>query len=260
MIDQKHLIVGTGHGARFVLKLLGCLPDVHTSAIVTRNPKHASYLASLYPHIDIIDVKEVCGTYHSVWLAVPDSCISSYAASLPVKADRWIHLSGASELSLLNPHRDRGVVVWPVISLAAPYSIREVPIVIESAQDDSFIRLIRQTFPNSFPLAYKERLTAHMAAVVANNFVQYIYEVLEEELKNNTIQRELILPIINQTFRRIMDGQLSGSLTGPARRKDSATIGKHFNAIQSEPLKKIYEAITNCILEYYGKKLQGNSR
>ncbi|MFN3951377.1 MAG: DUF2520 domain-containing protein [Thermaurantimonas sp.] len=255
MIDRKHLIVGTGHGARFVLKLLGCLPEVHSADIASRNPKCTSYLARLYPEIDIIDVKEVSGTYHSVWLAVPDSCISYYASSLQVRAERWIHLSGASEISLLNPHQEQGVVVWPVISLAAPYSIKEIPIVIESAQEDSFVQLIIQTFPKSIHLAYKERLTAHMAAVVANNFVQYLYEVLEEELKENTIQRELILPIISQTFSRIMDGQLSGSLTGPARRGDSATIEKHLIAIQSEHLMKVYEAITNCIREYYGKKL-----
>ena len=255
MIDRKHLIVGTGHGARFVLKLLKFLPDAHEVVIATRRPDINNNISSLHPACNITDLSEVHGRFNSVWLAVPDSFISFYASSLRVEAERWIHLSGASEMALLSPHDQCGVVVWPVISLASSYDVKEVPIVIESQKDDSFVHLLTETFPNCLKLGFKERLMTHVAAAIANNLVQFIYEVLDEELKINGIKRDLIKPIIDQTFRRIQEGNLAGSLSGPARRGDFKTIEKHLNAIHSEHLKDIYKVITYCIQASYEKKL-----
>lgn len=256
MIDGRHLIVGTGYAAQFVLRVLSYLfQGKHDVIIISRYPDKNAHVLSQYPNSSITNLQNALGTFDTVWLAVPDSQIAYYATQLQVESDRWIHLSGATEITRLHPHQESGMVVWPIVSLAAPYRLEDVPLVIESWKDDRFAELLLNAFPRSLRLSYSERLVAHMAATVSNNFVHHLHTMLEEELITENINKEILNPIIEQTFERIKQGNLKQSLTGPARRRDHKTIHKHLSILKSNQLREIYQVLTKSIQSLYESKL-----
>ncbi|GCD76806.1 hypothetical protein JCM31826_02880 [Thermaurantimonas aggregans] len=260
MTGGSHLIVGSGNAARFVLKLLDVLFNSDFKAmLVSRSPDTCSVKFKEWKNVTISNHQFHTDTYDAIWLAVPDAFISSYAQSLKADARRWIHLSGATSLEALEPHADKGLVIWPIISLASAYDIRQVPFAIETATHDDFVEVLKLKFTNVIEMPYEKRLAAHMAAVVSNNFAHHLHALLEEELIQQGISRQFLKPIIEQTFQRILAGDLKGSQTGPARRGDLPTIEKHLKTIKSEKLLLLYKTLTQSIQKYYATELQANT-
>lgn len=256
----SHLIVGSGNAARFVLELLKALYQNDFKAVLaSRTPDAVREKFNEWNNLTISGLSALSGVFDAIWLAVPDAHITTYAERVKAESHRWIHLSGATPLQALGPHVQKGLVVWPVISLASPYQIDQVPLVVESATSDDFIQDLKRTFKNIIELSYEKRLATHMAAVVCNNFVHHIHALLEEELGLQEISEKMLHPILKQTFQRILQGDLKGSQTGPARRGDSATVEKHLTIIKSEKLLNVYKFLTQSIQTYYATELQANT-
>lgn len=260
MTGGRHLIVGSGNAARFVLKLLEVLFNCDFKAtLVSRTPDACREKFRDWKNVTISNSQFHSDAYEAIWLSVPDAYISTYAQSIKAVGKRWIHLSGATSLEALKPHTDNGMVIWPVISLASPYDIQQVPLVIETATKDDFVVLLKQKFTNAIEMPYQKRLATHMAAVVSNNFVHHLHALLEEELEHQGISRQLLQPIIEQTSQRILVGELKSSQTGPARRGDQKTIEKHLKTLHNEKLLHLYKTLTQSILTYYAAELQANT-
>lgn len=256
MSRKSHLVVGTGHGARFVVQLLDHLyRDEAQVVIATRHRGNAGQLLSEFPALKVADINAIHGSFQAVWLAVPDGQIAMYAHRLAVEADEWIHISGATPLDALASHAAQGVVVWPVISLASPYRLEEVPIVLETQAFSQIAERIREKLPKSVYMPYHNRLSLHAAAVVSNNFVHHLHALLEDEMQRKHIDREILIPILMQTHARLLEGNLKHSQTGPARRGDDETIEKHLQLIESEHLSELYKFLSQSIQTYYATKL-----
>ena len=64
----------------------------------------------------------------------------------------------------------------------------------------------------------------------------------------NNLDFSLIQPLIKQTMKKISEGDPNQLLTGPAKRKDVQTIQNHLKLIQNSDHKKIYQLISQDIM------------
>lgn len=200
-----------------------------------------------------------------VIIAVSDSAIGSVieefagisdkcgTASLPV----FLHTSGATPIDVFAPLARLGAeygVLYPLMTLSRNKNIdfKHVPMLLEASSDNVRARLdaIATALGSEHYFYDSEyRLKMHVAAVFASNFVNYLLG-----LAFPIVQRDhpLLLPLTLETVRNCYLHTPASTLTGPARRGDMETIGKHLELLGKCGLteqEEIYRLITGKILE-----------
>ena len=106
-----------------------------------------------------------------------------------------------------------------------------------------------QSFADSVAEANdEERRKLHLAAVITNNFSNYIFSLTEQSCADEGIDFKLMIPLLSETVSRMQDHSPAGLQTGPAIRKDASTIEKHRDMLQNYPdLLEVYEFFTDRI-------------
>ena len=89
----------------------------------------------------------------------------------------------------------------------------------------------------------------HAAAVIVNNFTNYLYGVAETFCKEENIDFNLLKPLIKETANRIEDHSPLDVQTGPAKRGDVITLSKHLKLLHDHPkLRVLYTRMTDAIM------------
>ncbi|MBC7587195.1 MAG: DUF2520 domain-containing protein, partial [Chitinophagaceae bacterium] len=95
----------------------------------------------------------------------------------------------------------------------------------------------------------EERLKLHVAAVFACNFVNYMYLQSATYCEKEDIDFSLLQPLIEETANRLRMNHPAEVLTGPAVRKDVATVQKHLTMLKKYPaLHEIYLLLSEKIM------------
>jgi hypothetical protein len=93
------------------------------------------------------------------------------------------------------------------------------------------------------------RLRLHTAAVIVNNFTNYLYSVAEVFCEKEMVDFNLLKPLIKETADRIMDNSPREVQTGPAVRKDITTLDKHLRLLAAHPkVRTLYMRMTDGIM------------
>ena len=75
-----------------------------------------------------------------------------------------------------------------------------------------------------------------------------MYALCDRLLKAQGVPFEVMLPLIDETARKVHELKPQDAQTGPAIRNDKNIIESHLNMLDDEPvLKEIYEMISNSI-------------
>jgi predicted short-subunit dehydrogenase-like oxidoreductase (DUF2520 family) len=99
-----------------------------------------------------------------------------------------------------------------------------------------------------YELTSEQRKYLHIAAVFACNFTNHMYALCDRLLKAQGVPFEVMLPLIDETARKVHELKPQDAQTGPAIRNDKNVIESHLNMLDDEPgLKEIYEMISNSI-------------
>ena len=94
----------------------------------------------------------------------------------------------------------------------------------------------------------KQRKKIHLAAVFACNFTNHMYTIADTILSKNNTDFKLLLPIINQTVKKLNTNKPSKVQTGPAKRKETKIIESHINQISDKKIKELYKLISESII------------
>ena len=77
-----------------------------------------------------------------------------------------------------------------------------------------------------------------------------MYALSAHLLEKNGLPFEAMLPLIDETARKVHDLAPKAAQTGPAIRKDMNVMNKHLDMLSGEPgLKELYEKISKSIQE-----------
>ncbi|NJM94706.1 MAG: DUF2520 domain-containing protein [Cytophagales bacterium] len=104
------------------------------------------------------------------------------------------------------------------------------------------------------PADLEQRRRYHLAAVFASNYTTQMLVMAKEVLDREKLDFDLLKPLVVQSVNKILDIGPEQALTGPAKRRDYATLEAHKELLDfNENLAEIYEQISQYIIEsqYY---------
>jgi len=181
-----------------------------------------------------------------VLLCVPDHVIAEVAATVPIGP--WVaHVSGATHLAALDPHRQR-FSVHPLQTLTrerGPEQLDGAWAAISGATDEGLARarwLADTLGLRAFEVADADRTLYHAAAVIGGNFLVTLHDVAVRLLAEVGAPEEAIVPLMARTIENRFD------LTGPIARGDWTTVEAHLVALaERDPdLVPLYRALAEA--------------
>lgn len=194
-----------------------------------------------------------------LFLAVPDSQIKNLSISLPEGSTVIVHLSGTTMISEIDDKHPNRAVFWPLMSLSSftKANINEIPFCLEASNDLS--KKILKEWSEDLGLRtewcnYEQRLSLHLAAVMSQNFSNHLFHLTYEILAKENLDFELFKPILLETVKQLGTRDPQSYQTGPAIRKDEATIHRHLELLNGSA-KEIYKIISRSIQEENERKL-----
>jgi len=248
-------IIGSGNVAQQLapaLKRSGCT----IAEIYSRNRLNGKPLAKKVKASFISDISKISDTGGVLIIAVKDDAITEVIKKLPnLKNTLVIHTSGATDISVLKKFRNAGVL-WQVQTIQARTKVdfRKVPLVIEGNNKRSEKKL-KQLAQKLSAIVYifnsQQRRVLHLSAVWSNNFVNHLCHLAEQLLKKHRLPYEILGPLILSTAENALKNP-GLAQTGPAKRKDRASMKNHLAILKKEKdLKKLYLLMSESIMKQF---------
>jgi len=124
----------------------------------------------------------------------------------------------------------------------------EIPTFIEAndAKAMGVIRLLAESVSERVrELSSDDRQYLHLAAVFACNFTNHCYAMAAEILEEHGMGFDVMLPLIDETARKVHQLHPLQAQTGPAVRYDENVIRHQAQLLQSHPvMKDLYERMS----------------
>ncbi|HEY2597457.1 MAG TPA: DUF2520 domain-containing protein [Candidatus Dormibacteraeota bacterium] len=184
-----------------------------------------------------------------VFFTVPDDAVAAVATRLAASGERiparvaFVHTSGALELGALAPLRRRHAVgsFHPLRSFPEPGpadAFRGIVIGVDASSESLrrlLNRLARDLGATPKRVDDAQRAVYHAAAVFASNYVvTLLAEAVRLLEQAGWTEREAVQGLVSLAEGAVANVRRRGpiaALTGPIRRGDAATIGRHLRAL-----------------------------
>ncbi len=244
-------IIGSGNAATVLAKLI-VSKGHQIRDIVARNLKSAVELTAQIggkPRTIVDFIPENC---ELIIVALSDNSVPDAIAGIDFKEIPIVHTAGSVSIHVLKNNAANYGVLYPLQSLRKEMQdIPPIPFLIE-ANNEITERLIHEfactISDNVKTIGEDDRLRLHAAAVVVNNFTNYLYTLAENFCLQEKLDFTLLKPLIQETADRIVNQSPATLQTGPAIRNDVATIEKHLALVKDYPeLRNVYDVMTEGI-------------
>lgn len=183
-------------------------------------------------------------------IAVSDDAIREVAKDIPNTKALVIHCSGSTPLAAL-PQKNRAVI-WPLRSIARGQEMTwsDMNLVLEADTDIASIKALdlAQTLGSkAVKMDSKERKTAHLVAVILNNFSNHLLHMSDVLCAEQGMDRRIFQDLMEHTLH--YSGKAIDSQTGPAARKDKEVMQRQMNLLNDHPhFQEVYRVISNSIM------------
>lgn len=201
--------------------------------------------------ISIDDIVEDADLYI---IALKDSVLKDVAGLLVKGRESrlFVHTAGSIDMDIM-PALRRGVF-YPMQTFSKQREVdfREIPIFIEAAHADDrdlLKSLASDISGKVYELNSENRKYLHLAAVFCCNFANHCFRLGEKLLdEHGGMPFEVMLPLIDETARKLHELTPQEAQTGPAVRWDENVIGKQMQLLSDTPdLQHIYELLSKSI-------------
>jgi predicted short-subunit dehydrogenase-like oxidoreductase (DUF2520 family) len=180
-----------------------------------------------------------------VLICVPDGAIGEVARG--IEPGPWIgHVSGATSLSALDPHRRR-FSLHPLQTFTrarGPEQLDSAYAAVTAESEDAravAVELAETLGLRPFQLADDERVLYHAGAAVASNFLVTLRRVAGQLVADAGAPPEALDPLMRRTIENGFE------LTGPIARGDWDTVEAHLSAIRAR--RPEYEPLYRALAE-----------
>lgn len=187
--------------------------------------------------------------------AVRDTALREVVARVHDAQALHLHTSGTMPLDVFGADKPHAGVLYFFQSFSKEQLIDDwshIPVFIEGRDIDdvSAIYTIAQTFSGTiYECTQHDRERLHVAGVYANNFTNLMYRLAQEMLQGTSIPFTALLPLIDETARKVHSLSPREAQTGPASRGDEAVMAHHLELIQTEEERDMYRLLSGLIRE-----------
>jgi len=230
--------------------------------VYSRTEESAASLAKIVDSEWVTDLKDL--TLDAV-LYIVSLTDSAFAELLPeIVAGKggalFIHTAGSIPMNIWEGKTSRYGVLYPMQTFSKQREVdfKDIPIFVEAAdrEDVELLRTIASMLSDSvFEADSEQRKNLHLAAVFACNFANHMYVLTADILKKYDLPFNVMLPLIDETARKVHELPPLKAQTGPAIRYDENVILIHTEMLSNEPaVKDIYRILSENIHRRSRKK------
>lgn len=190
-------------------------------------------------------------------VCVADEAIKEVLKDIPLSV-RVAYTSGSIAINDL-PKRPSLGVFYPLqtFSPGKQVDISIVPFLIE-ANTEAFtmeLKALASTVSNRVILAdSQDRYNTHIAAVMVNNFTNFLYHLAKKHLHKHQLDFDILKPLIAETVNKLETLSPIEAQTGPASRGDQEVINKHIASLEDPEVKILYRLFSELISKEINKK------
>ena len=160
----------------------------------------------------------------------------------------WVHTAGSIPMDVWAGKVNRYGVFYPMQTFSKQRTVdfRQIPVFVESnsAEDTRTLKDIASVLSeNVYEADSEQRKSLHLAAVFT-----CMYALAAGLLKKYGLPFEVMLPLIDETARKVHELEPRLAQTGPAVRYDENVIGEHLQMLSDEPdMQELYRLISESI-------------
>ena len=168
----------------------------------------------------------------------------------------FVHTAGSMSLRLFEGHATRYGVFYPMQTFSKERCVdfAEIPLFLEADSPETMITLKAMAGSISrsvWQLTTEERKFLHLAAVFACNFANHCYDMAATVLELHGMPFSVMLPLIDETARKVHELHPRQAQTGPAVRYDENVIRMQSELLAENPeLQRIYLQLSENIHQY----------
>jgi predicted short-subunit dehydrogenase-like oxidoreductase (DUF2520 family) len=249
---MKISIIGTGNVATVLARLIK--QSAHTiHQIIARHTDAGDILAAEVGATCIHINEQADANIDLVIIALTDNALVEAMSGIYFGEVPVVHTAGAMSMNDIARNSVNFGVLYPLQSLRKEMqTIPTIPFLIEANNEKtlSTIEVFAKTLSDNVQEVNEEkRLRLHVAAVIVNNFTNYLYTVADDFCTQESVGFNLLKPMIKETADRIQNNDPHNLQTGPAKRGDIITLSKHLRVLETHPkLRVLYTRMTDGIM------------
>ena len=188
-------------------------------------------------------------------VSVKDDALASLLPQLTARnADAlFVHTAGSVSIDVWSGLTRRYGVLYPMQTFSKQREVDfgQIPCFVESNSEED-VQLLKDIASALSEKVYEasseQRKSLHLAAVFTCNFTNHMYVLAAELLKKYGLPFEAMLPLIDETARKVHELEPLAAQTGPAVRYDENVIDEHLRMLADEPqMLELYREISENI-------------
>lgn len=260
--DKSIVCIGAGNVATHLSKALQ-QKGFQLLQVYSRTEESARTLAQALGCEWTTQLAQVCEQADVYIVSVKDAVLETVIDQLAHCNPEalYLHTAGSMPMEVWKGKRKNYGVAYPMQTFSKHRDIcfADVPFFLEANTAEN-LSLLREIIENLSPKVYEasstQRKYLHIAAVFACNFSNHMYAICEHLLTAYQLPFESMLPLIDETARKVHELSPLEAQTGPARRYDENVIQRHLDMLQEEEpqLAEIYRLLSQHIHQYETEK------
>ena len=257
MVNNKRIVlIGAGNVATHLglaFQAKGC----EIVQVYSRTEESAKDLAERLQVPYTVSLEEVSVDADLYIVAVKDAALQEVIPSL-VKGREdalFVHTAGSIPMDVWKGCARRYGVFYPMqtFSKLRMVDFSSVSFFVEASGSNELVflkELAMSLSPKVYEASSEQRRYLHLAAVFACNFTNHMYALSASLLEKQGLPFDAMLPLIDETARKVHELPPVQAQTGPAIRRDENVMDKHLAMLSEESvMREIYEKISKNIQE-----------
>ncbi|MEM6801071.1 MAG: F420-dependent NADP oxidoreductase [Bacteroidota bacterium] len=260
MLSEKLSVslIGLGNLAHSLIPALQNT-GAEISQIISRNPEKLAYYQKEY-HINqgSTQLEALKQDVDLVFLCVADGMIEEVAnklAHIGYSHPIFLHCSGSMDIRVLSALGEKVGVFYPmqIFTKDRLNAFDSLPLFLEAHEAiyPLIEKLAKKMSSRVYEMNSTDRLRLHMGAVMACNFSNYLYRMAEEVMPQKAaMDFSIYEALVREHIDKVFNFGPQNTQTGPAVRKDQATIEKHLALLEEqEDYRALYAEMSSLIQE-----------
>ncbi|MDR0186611.1 DUF2520 domain-containing protein [Prevotella brunnea] len=172
----------------------------------------------------------------------------------------FLHTAGTMSVNCFEGWTTHYGVFYPMQTFSRERRVKfkEIPVFLEYSDDIARKRvdeLARKLTNKVYYLSSEDRKYLHLSAVWACNFVNHCYDIASDILSAHDIPFSVLLPLIDETARKVHSLTPREAQTGPAVRFDENVIEKQVKLMNENAMEaQLYQLLSESIHEKHKKE------
>ena len=219
--------------------------------VYSRTAESAQMMADLFECSATISLNDVRTDADVYIFSVKDNVLESLAGTFATRVGEklFVHTAGSMPMDVLPvAHR---AVLYPMqsFSKAKEVNFREIPTFIEASteEDKNIVRQLADSITDRvYEMSSDDRKYLHLSAVFCCNFANHCYDLGARVLEAHGIPFDVMLPLIDETARKVHTLHPHDAQTGPAVRWDENVMNKQMSLLDDD-MRKIYRVMSESV-------------